>query len=119
MRADEMTDEQVREQIARADKFRADFCEMLAATVVDADSPCAKEKRDGLARISETLDAVPFVLWCNISNLDAAMRGALLSLIEVRLMAVGGGPTLDFADAEEFFAPFESMVDEFRKQRLQ
>jgi len=36
---------------------------------------------------------------CNLANLDAAMGGGLLGLIEVHLLAVGGGPTLDYADA--------------------
>jgi len=31
---------------------------------------------------------------CNLSNLDAALRGGLLSVIEVQLMRVGAGPTL-------------------------
>ena len=44
---------------------------------------------------------------CNLANLDAAMRGGLLDLIEVGLLAVGGGPTLDFADAAAFLAGFE------------
>ena len=62
-------------------------------------SPCADYQRRGLQRIAATLDAVPFVTMCNLANLDAAMRGGLLDLIEVRLMCVGGGPTLDYADA--------------------
>ena len=37
---------------------------------------------------------------CNLSNLDAALRGGLLD--DVRLMCVGGGPTLDFENAEAF-----------------
>ena len=46
----------------------------------------------GFARIADTLDAVPYVTMCNLANLNAAMRGGLLDLIEVRLMCVGGGP---------------------------
>ena len=37
--------------------------------------------------------------FCNMANLDAAMRGGLMELIEVHLKCVGGGPTLDHADA--------------------
>ena len=34
-------------------------------------------------------------------------------------MAVGAGPTLDFADAVSFLAVFEPMVEMARKRRLQ
>ena len=70
----EMTDAEVADQIERADRFIADFREMIAATV-------------------------------------AAMRGGLLDLIEVSLMCVGAGPTLDFADAAAFLAGFQPMID--------
>jgi hypothetical protein len=43
---------------------------------------------------------VPFVTMCNLANLNAAMRGGLLDLIEVGLLAGGAGPTLDFAPLE-------------------
>ena len=56
---------------------------------------------------------------CNLANLDAAMRGGLLEMIEVRLMCVGGGPTLDFADAAAFLAAFETMIEKVRRRRLQ
>ena len=92
---------------------------MIAATVVDPASPCADDQRRGLQRIAATLDAVPFVTICNLANLDAALRGGLLDLIDVRLMCVGGGPTLDFADAAAFLAGFETMIEKVRKRRLQ
>ena len=95
----EMTDAEVADQIERADRFIADFREMIAATVVDPASPCADDQRRGLQRIAATLDAVPYVTMCNLANLNAALRGGLLDLIEVQLMCVGGGPTLDYADA--------------------
>jgi hypothetical protein len=63
--------------------------EMVAATAVDTTSPCADAPRRGLRRIADTLDAVPYVTMCNIANLNAAMRGSVLDLIEVRLLAVG------------------------------
>ena len=88
----EMTDDEVRQQVERADRFIADFREMIAATVVDPASACADYQRRGLQRIADTLDAVPFVTMCNLSNLNTAMRGAVLDLIEVQLMCVGGGP---------------------------
>ena len=92
----EMTDAEVADQIERADRFIADFREMIAATVVDPGSACADYQRRGLQRIADTLEAVPYVTFCNLANLDAALRGGLLDLIEVQLMSVGGGPTLDF-----------------------
>ena len=56
---------------------------------------------------------------CNLSNLNAAMRGGLLDLIEMQLRCVGGGPTLDYADAAEFLAGFEAMIEKVRRRRLQ
>ena len=32
----------------------------------------------------------------NLASLNTALRGELLSMIELRLLAVGGGPTLDY-----------------------
>ena len=87
---------------------------MIAATVVDPASLCADDQRRGLQRIASTLDAVPYVTMCNLANLDAALRGGLLDLIEVRLMCVGAGPTLDYADAAAFLAGFETMIEKVR-----
>jgi hypothetical protein len=115
----EITDADVAAQIERADRFIADFREMVAATVVDPRSPCAEAHRRGLERIAETLDAVPYVTFCNLANLDAALRGGLLDLIEVGLLAVGGGPTLDYADAAAFLAGFETVIEKVRRRRLQ
>ena len=70
-----MTDAEVADQIERADRFIADFREMIAATVVDPASACADEQRWGLQRIAATVDQVPYVTMCNLSNLDAALRG--------------------------------------------
>ena len=55
---------------------------------------------------------------CNLANLDAALRGGLLDLIEVRLMCVGAGPTLDFEDATAFLAGFKPMIDMALARRL-
>ncbi len=52
-----------------------------------------------------------FTTYCNLSNINDALRGGLLDLIEVRLMCVGAGPTLDFADATAFLAAFQPMID--------
>jgi hypothetical protein len=62
---------------------------------------------------------VPYVVYANLANLNAAMRGGLLDVIEVHLMAVGGGPTLDFADATAFLAGFQPMIDMARARWLQ
>jgi hypothetical protein len=119
MTTDEMTDAEVADQIERAERFIAEFREMIAATVVDPRSACADYQRRGLRRIADTLDAVPFVTLCNLANLDAALQGGLLSLVEVQLLAVGGGPTLDYPDATAFLATFERMVEKLRKRRMQ
>jgi hypothetical protein len=47
----------------------------------------------------------------NLSNINAAMRSGLLEVIEVRLLAVGAGPTLDFVDTAAFLAGFRPMID--------
>jgi hypothetical protein len=107
----EMTDAEVADQIDRADRFIKHLREMIAETVVDPASLCADYQRRGLRRIAETLNAVPFVTMCNLANIDTAMRGGLLDLIELRLMCVGGGPTLDFEDAAAFLAAFQPMID--------
>ena len=88
-----MTDAEVATQIERANRFIADLRELVAATAVDPASPCADETRAGLKRIAATLDAVPYVTMCNLANLNAAMRGGLLEVIEVHLMCVGAGNT--------------------------
>ena len=114
----EMTDA-VADQIARTDRFVSDFRDRIAATVVDPASACADYQRRRLQRIAATVDQVPFVTMCNLANLNAAMRGGLMDLIEVKLLAVGGGPTLDYADAVEFLAGFETMIEKLRRRRLQ
>jgi hypothetical protein len=114
----EMTDAEVADQIDRADRFIEQLRDAIAATVVDPVSPCADYKRRGLERIATTLDAVPFVTMCNLANLNTAMRGLLLDLIEVRLMCVGAGPTLDFEDATAFLAGFQPMIDMALARRL-
>ena len=119
MMTGEMTDAEVADQVARADRFIADFREMVAATVVDPRSPCADAHRRGLQRFAATLDAVPYVMMCNLANIDAALRGGLLDLIEVRLFAVGAGPTQDYANAAEFLAGFEPLIEKARRRRLQ
>ena len=115
----EMTDAEAADQIGCADRFIEQLRDAITATVVDPASACADEQRRGLERIAATLEAVPFATMCNLANLDAALRGGLLSMIEVQLMCVGAGPTLDFADAAAFLATFETMIEKVRKRRLQ
>ena len=106
-----MTDAEVATQIERANRFIADFRELVAAMAVDPASPCAEETRAGLKRIAATLDAVPYVTMCNLSNINTAMHGGLLEMIEANLMCVGGGPTLDYADAAAFLAAYQPAID--------
>ena len=114
----EMTDDEVRQQVERADCFIEQLRDAITATVVDPASACADDHRRGLQRAAATLDAVPFVTMCNLANLDTALRGGLLDLIEVHLMCVGGGPTLDFDDAAGFLAAFQPMIDMALARRL-
>ena len=114
-----MTDAQVAAQVERADCFIEQLRDAIAATTVDPASACADAQRRGLQRIADTLDAVPYVTMCNLANLNAALRGGVLDLIELRLLAVGVGPTLDYADAAEFLAGFEPLIEKVRRRRLQ
>lgn len=119
-----MTDAEVKDQVERTDAFierlRTAVDEAIAA--VDPHSSCAAEARAGLARIAATLDHVDYTLLANLSNLDAALQNrtgtGLIDIIAVHLLAVGGGPTLDHADAAAFLRPFERMVDLARKWRI-
>ena len=113
-----MTDIEVRQQVERADCFIEQLRDAITATVVDPASLCADDQRRGLRRIADTLDAVPYVTFCNLSNVDAALRGGLLSMIEVHLMCVGAGPTLDYADATAFLAAFQPVIDMALARRL-
>jgi hypothetical protein len=60
--------------------------------------------------------ALKALTFCNLANIDTTLHGGLLGLIEVRLMCVGVGPTLDLADA--FLAAFQPMIDAARRRRL-
>jgi hypothetical protein len=106
-----MIDAKVREQVARTDAFIAEVRELIATTTIDPASLCADQHRGGIRRIANTLDAVDYVVLANLANINTAMRGGLLDVIEVYLLAVGGGPTLDFPDATAFFAQFQPMID--------
>ena len=111
-----MTDEEARQQVERTDAFIAEFRALIASIVVD---PASSETRNGLERIAATVDVVDYITYANLANINTVLRGGLLSVIEVRLMCVGGGPKLDFADASAFLAAFEPMIDMALKRRLQ
>jgi hypothetical protein len=72
-----------------------------------------------LERIAATVDAVDYITYANLANLNAALRGGLLDLIELQLKCVGAGPTLDFEDAAEFLARFRPVIDAALRRRLQ
>ena len=112
----EMTDIEVRQTVARTDRFIADFREMIAATAVD---PASDAHRRGLQRIAATVDQVDYIYFANLANINAAIRGGLLEVIEVHLMCVGGGPTLDFTDATAFLAGFKPIIDMAVRRRPQ
>ena len=119
-----MNDAELADQIDRAYRFIGRSSDAIAATAADPASLCADARRRGLQRIAATLDAVPFVTMCNLSNLDAAWRNRMngmkfMPVIETYLLTVGLGPTLDHADATTFLAVFERMVDKARRLRLQ
>ena len=71
-----MTDDQVRDQVERADRFVEQLRDAIAGTMIDPASLCADAQRRTLRRIAETLDAVEYVTFANLANLDAAMHGA-------------------------------------------
>ncbi len=116
-----MTNEEVRQQVERADAFIAAFHELIASAVdaVDPASPSRLPAIAGLERIGATVDAVNYITYANLANLNTALRGGLLDLIEVQLKCVGGGPTLDFQDAAEFLARFQPAIDAAFRRRLQ
>ncbi len=114
-----MTDEEARQQVERTDAFIADFRELIASTIVDPASPCEAACHRGLERIAATVDAVDYVSYANLANINEVMRGGLMLVIEVHLMCVGGGPTLDFQDAAEFLAGFQPAIDAALRRRPQ
>ncbi len=114
-----MTNEEARQQVERTDAFIAAFRELIASTIVDPASPCEAACHRGLERISATVDAVDYVTYANLANINEATGGGLMPVMEVRLMCVGGGPTLDFQDAADFLAGFHPAIDAALRRRLQ
>ncbi len=114
----EMTAAEVAAQVERTDRFIAELRELIATTTTNSASPCADDHRRGLQRIAETLDAVDYVTFANLANVNRAMRGGLLELLEVQLMCVGAGPTLDYPNATAFLAELHRpLIDIVRKRR--
>ena len=112
------TDTKIASMVAKTDRFREAVRNAINETVVDSRSNCAEAARRGLRRIAETLDAVPSETVYNLATLDAATKGIVMQAVEVHLMAIGGGPTLDYADATAFLAMFEPMIDMALKRRF-
>lgn len=118
MQQRELTDAEVKAKIVRIDRFRDALRDAISATMTDRESNCAEPARRGLRRIAETLDLVPDVTLHNLAVIDDATAGVVMAAVEVRLLAVGGGPTLDYADATAFLAMFEPMIDMALKRRF-
>jgi hypothetical protein len=113
-----MTDVEVREHVERADAFIEQLRIAISETVVDPTSSCTDEARRGLQRVAEPLDAVPYVTFANLANLNIATKGMIMELATVKLLAVGGGPILDYADATSFLAQFQPIIDVALKRRI-
>ena len=112
-----MTDAELRRRVECTDRFIEQQRDAIDTAVVDPESLCADDMRAGLQRLS-ALDAVPYVTMCNLATINEAMRGGRLSVLKVHLMAVGGGPTLDFADATAFLATFQPAIDMALRRRI-
>lgn len=103
-----MTDAEVAAQRERANAFIASL--RRSVTVALLNPIGGDHRRRALENISATLDAMPYVTMCNLANLNEATRGAVTSMIEVRLLAAGGGPSLDFKSAADFLAVFAPLI---------
>jgi hypothetical protein len=115
----EMTDAEVRAQVERTEAFISQFIEMVAEAIVDPAGSPVGQHGQALQRIAATVDRVEFVTFANLANLNAAMGGHFMSVIELYLQCAGLGPTLDYRDATEFLAKFEAMIWKARKLRMQ
>jgi len=117
-----MTDAEVADQIARADRFIQELRDAIAEAIENPASAIDGHERC-LRWIADTLDAVPYVTFCNLANLDAAFQNrmgtTIMSVIRVYLMSAGCGPTLDFEGATAFLASFDGMIAKARQRMLQ
>ena len=112
-----MIDEEVRQQVERTDLFIADFRELITTIALDPNRSIEPSALSGLRRIADTVDAVDYVTFCNLANVNQAMRGNLLGVLEVKLMCVGQGPALDYADAATFLAELHEPIFNLWRQR--
>ena len=101
-----MTDAEAHEYVVRTDAFIDSFFGLLTKT-----EPINQHAGRQLVAIAKTIDAVDYIDLCNLATLNEVMHGALLDAIEVKLMCIGAGPTLDYADATDFFAELQSSID--------
>src|SRR5262249_41764226 len=99
-------DAEAHEYVVRTDAFIDDIFELLTNT-----QPVNPNAGSSWWRIAKTIDAVDYIDLCNLATLNEVMKGALLDAIEVKLMCIGAGPTLDYADAPAFFAEFQSTIE--------
>lgn len=117
-----MTDAEVADQIARADRFIEQLRDAITEAIANPVSAIDEHERC-LQRVAQSLDAVPFVTMCNLSNLDTAFHNRMgmpiMSVIKVYLMSAGCGPTFDYPDATAFLAAFEPLIEKARRRRLQ
>jgi hypothetical protein len=105
------------------DAFITAFRELIASTAVEPVRSNEAACRRGLARLSESVDAVDYVTYCNLSNLNVAMDGLLLVVIKVQLRLIGNGFVLPFADSataflEEMHRPMLKVWKDRKKRHL-
>ena len=113
----EMTDRQVTEQIRRADAFTESARRHLVNDII----PRTSRRRATAGRfvgLPTRSTRCRFVAFANLSNLDLATNGVLMSLIEVELMVAGSGRDLDHADAAAFLRRFQPMIDVVLKRKI-
>jgi hypothetical protein len=118
MMTGELTDAEVATQIERG-SLRCRFSRFGRGDATRYGQPLRRRSPSRASADSGTLDAVPLLSRCNLSNLDAALHGNLLDLIKVNPMCVGGGPTLDYPDAAAFLAGFDPLIEKARTRMLQ
>lgn len=120
----EMSDAEVTAIRVRTDAFIETLRETISETIGDLDphSPCVDEARACLKRITDSLDAVPYVTFANMANIDAAMvkrtGSGVMRVLELQLRAVGCGPEMDYPDAAALLATFQPVIDAVRKRKI-
>ena len=62
----------------------------------------------GLIGLPPRWIAVDYITFCNLAN--EAVQGTLPDVLGVKLMCVGQGPTLDYADASAFLAELHQPI---------